>query len=192
MIVHACLAEGGLAEGGQAHLSINSSCSTQSNISWHSDFSLSAPEAAPTTLVVHNITSTSISVSWEAPSTELQNGVIRHYQIVAFEVDTNTTITYRATANTAFTVGELHPYYTYQVAVQAVTVATGPLSDPVSVLTLQDGEFESMERHQPSLIKFHKLSFIIVPFSAQWSSSQHSGSCYQLNNTVSDLGWSVK
>ena len=72
---------------------------------------------------------------------ELQNGVIRHYQVVAFEVNTNSTLTYRATANTAFTVGELHPYYMYRFAVQAVTVATGPLSTYVSVLTLQDGQF---------------------------------------------------
>lgn len=77
---------------------------------------------------------------WEAPPVELQNGVIRHYQIVAFEVDTNRSFTYVATASTVFTVGELHPYYTYRFAVQAVTVATGPPSTSVSVLTLQDGE----------------------------------------------------
>ena len=100
---------------------------------------LSAPEAAPTDPIVLNTTSTSVSLTWGAPAMELQNGVIRHYQVVAFEVNTNTSLTYRATANTAFTVGELHPYYTYQFAVQAVTVAAGPLSTSVSVLTLQDG-----------------------------------------------------
>ena len=89
--------------------------------------------------IVLSITSTSVSLSWDAPPVELQNGVIRHYQIVAFEVNTNTSLTYRATANTAFTVGELHPHYMYRFAVQAVTVATGPLSTAVSVLTLQDG-----------------------------------------------------
>lgn len=92
-------------------------------------------------MVVSNITSTSVTVTWEAPAAELQNGVIRHYQITAFEVDTGTTFTYRATANTEFTVGELHPHYTYRIAVAAVTVATGPLSTAVSLLTLQDSEF---------------------------------------------------
>ena len=77
---------------------------------------------------------------WEAPPTELQNGVIRHYQVTTFEVDTGMTVTHRATASTAFTVGELHPYYTYRISVAAVTVAAGPSSLPVSVLTLQDGE----------------------------------------------------
>ena len=81
-----------------------------------------------------------MSLTWEPPALGLQNGVIRHYQIVAFEVDTNVTLTYRATANAAFTVGELHPFYTYRFAVQAVTVATGPLSASVTALTLEDGQ----------------------------------------------------
>ena len=101
----------------------------------------SAPDAAPTSVAVLNVTSTSVSMYWDPPPLELQNGVIRHYQIVAFEVDTNTSLAYVATANTAFTLGELHPYYTYRFSVQAVTVAAGPSSMPVSIVTLQDGGF---------------------------------------------------
>ena len=67
---------------------------------------------------------------------------------MAFEVDTNSSLTYRATANTFFTLGELHPYYTYRIAVQAVTVAAGPLSEPVESLTVEDGEFGCMDRWQ--------------------------------------------
>ena len=65
---------------------------------------------------------------------------------MALEVDTNSSLTYRATANIFFTLGELHPYYTYRIAVQAVTVAAGPLSEPVESLTLQDGEFDCIRR----------------------------------------------
>lgn len=72
---------------------------------------------------------------------DLHNGVIRHYQIVISETDTSTNITLMTTANTVFTVGMLHPYYTYVFIVQAVTVAAGPFSSSVSTLTPQDGTF---------------------------------------------------
>ncbi len=75
------------------------------------------------------------------PQEHLWNGVIRHYQILVFEVDTIMNYSYRATPSTIFRVGELHPFYTYTIRVQATTVAAGPLSSAITVSTLQEGEF---------------------------------------------------
>ena len=135
-----------------------------------------APDAAPTNLAVLNVTSTSVSVMWEAPPTELQNGVIRHYQVTAFEVDTGQTVTLRATASTAFTVGELHPYYTYRISVAAVTVATGPLSIPISALTLQDGELSPQIPSQ--LISIYCLHSLLAGILINtWQRAPCTNSC---------------
>ena len=108
-----------------------------------SDLSLTfivAPEAAPTMLTANNVTATSFTLSWEPPESDLQNGVIRHYLIQVFETQTGNNLTYQVTARTVFTVGDLHPFYTYSFSVQAVTVAAGPLSLSESVRTLEDGK----------------------------------------------------
>ena len=100
-----------------------------------------APEGAPTEVTVSNITSNSVLLTWMPPQEHLQNGVIRHYQILVFELDTRENYTYRATSDTTFRIGELHPFYTYNIRVQAVTVGAGPLSPNLTISTLQDGEF---------------------------------------------------
>ena len=75
------------------------------------------------------------------PEERLWNGVIRHYQILVFEVDTTMNYSYRATPSTTFRIGELHPFYTYNIRVQAITLAAGPLSSAIVVSTLQEGKF---------------------------------------------------
>ena len=91
-------------------------------------------------LTASNVTATSVTLSWEPPVSDLQNGVIRHYLIQVFEYQTGNNLTYQATAHTVFTVGDLHPFYTYSIAVQAVTVAAGPLSVSQTISTLEDGK----------------------------------------------------
>ena len=91
-------------------------------------------------LTASNVTATSVTLSWEPPESDLQNGVIRHYLIQVFEYQTGNNLTYQATAHTVFTVGDLHPFYTYSFSIQAVTVAAGPLSVSKSVRTLEDGK----------------------------------------------------
>ena len=44
------------------------------------------------------------------------------------------------TAQLSITVGDLHPYYTYNFSVSAVTVAPGPYSEPLVVQTLPDSK----------------------------------------------------
>lgn len=85
-----------------------------------------------------DVTSTSLTLSWFPP--EEQNGVIRHYIVVVHEVNTGTNFTYQAQSHLSFSIGDLHPYYTYQINVFAVTVEVGPASLDHNITTLQDSK----------------------------------------------------
>ncbi len=70
----------------------------------------------------------------------LQNRIISHYIITLLELNTGNNLTYQAQSHTTFSVGDLHPYYSYQFNVFAVTVDIGPASLDHVVLTLQDSK----------------------------------------------------
>ena len=53
------------------------------------------------------------------------------------ELETNRTIT-ETSAVTEMTLRDLHPYYTYNCSVAAVTVREGPFSDSIITKTLED------------------------------------------------------
>ena len=72
-------------------------------------------------------------------------------------MDTNTTNIYNTTY-TNITLSSLHPFYSYQCYVAAITVATGPFSDPVNVRTLQAGMTHS---HMITMMKI-PLSLLIT------------------------------
>ena len=45
-----------------------------------------------------------------------------------------------STVGPSITVGNLHPYYTYNFSISAVTVVPGPYSVPITVRTLPESE----------------------------------------------------
>ncbi len=85
--------------------------------------------------------SRSVDLAWVPPRGDRQNGVIRYYRIEVYENDTGTNIPYQTLSNqTSFTVISLHPFYTYSIRIQAVTISPGPLSTTITVNTLQDSK----------------------------------------------------
>lgn len=86
-----------------------------------------------------NLSSTAISISWSSPPTIDINGVIQHYTVEVDEVWTGHTLTFYPT-NTNISVGALHPYYVYQCRVAAVTVAQGPFTSNLQIVTGEDGK----------------------------------------------------
>ena len=82
---------------------------------------------------------TAIRISWSPPPAKDQNGLIRQYQINITEVDTDT-VTLRTSVSTYIVLFELHPFYTYECIVGAVTVTEGPYSDLMTITTPEDGE----------------------------------------------------
>lgn len=84
-------------------------------------------------------TSTSLTLFWDPPSNESQNGIIRQYVIRIIEDETSTTTTYM-TNSSQLTVNDLHPYYTYKCSVAAETVGVGPYTSVLTVQLDEDSE----------------------------------------------------
>lgn len=101
---------------------------------------LLAPSAAPTSISINGIKSTSFNISWDLPPVDQINGVIQLYAVQVQVSDTSETLNYES-FTTSLLLTDLHPYYTYTVFIAAVTVATGPFSAGNTVQTKADGMF---------------------------------------------------
>ena len=103
------------------------------------------PEAPPVMVTRGNVLSRSVALTWVAPRSDRQNGIIRHYNIEAYENNTGNLLTYQtASDQTSFIVSNLHPFYTYTIRLQAVTTGPGPHSVSLTVNTMEDGMRKSL------------------------------------------------
>ncbi len=85
--------------------------------------------------------SKTIVVSWNPPAPYEQNGVIDYYILKVAETETRLefTLTPNATIQVVY---NLHPYYTYQLSVAAVTIGQGPFSTEYTITTPEDGKLK--------------------------------------------------
>ena len=108
------------------HLPINVSCYV-------------VPSGPPQHLTVLFVSSTTVSLSWDPPSIQDQNGVIVQYHIyICNELLKECTM--ETSEETLYTVSGLHPFYTYYINVAAATIDVGPSSSYVAVTCLEDGK----------------------------------------------------
>ena len=77
-------------------------------------------------------------LTWDPPPYEMQNGLIRHYNVEIAEVETDSVINL-STNVTNITVNDLLPFYNYTCTVAAVTVDVGPSSDEISFVLPEGG-----------------------------------------------------
>ena len=118
-------------------------------------FNYTAPAETPLNVNVTVETSRNITLSWDRPSLEEQNGILTIYHVIIMEtqilyLDDGTVITpmgenfnrtYNVSEGRIQLVDMLHPSYNYTVRIAAATSAgIGPFSDPITVMTLEDGE----------------------------------------------------
>ena len=75
------------------------------------------------------------------PPTTHHNGIIRHFVIIITEINTGSEFQLTSEA-TLEVVSSLHPFYTYEVVVAAVTTDTGPLSDSIVFQLPEDGKMQ--------------------------------------------------
>ena len=108
---------------------------------------LPLPEPSDTPQAVRHtaVTSTSVDLSWYPPPTEHHNGIIRYYTVRVVVQNTGV-IFARSTAELSITIAGLHPYYTYNFSISAMTVVPGPYSVPLTVQTLPDGKSTILNR----------------------------------------------
>ena len=98
-----------------------------------------APDGPPLNVSFSEVTSTSLILTWLPPLHP--NGMILHYIISLLEVNTGSNLTYQAHSHSFFSVGDLHPSYSYLIRVFAVTIEMGPTSLNLMVTTLEDSKF---------------------------------------------------
>ncbi|XP_048837353.1 Down syndrome cell adhesion molecule-like protein 1 homolog isoform X1 [Brienomyrus brachyistius] len=103
------------------------------------------PDGPPMDVTLQPMTSQSIRVTWKAPKKELQNGVIRGYQIGYRENGPGSNGQYsivemKATGDSeVYTLDNLKKFAQYGVVVQAFNRAgTGPSSSEINATTLED------------------------------------------------------
>ena len=100
---------------------------------------LAVPSGPPVGVSHLEVTSISVTLSWNPPETSQQNGVIRSYIVIVREEETGRNFSVNST-NTELSIGNLHPFYTYNFAVAAVTVSQGPFTYEYVLQTLEDGK----------------------------------------------------
>ena len=118
-------------------------------------YCVTAPTETPLNVSVTVETSRDITLSWDRPSLEEQNGLLTIYHVIIMEtqilyldngiVDSpmgeNFNRTYDISEGRIQLVDMLHPSYNYTVRIATATAAgIGPFSNPITVMTLEDGE----------------------------------------------------
>ena len=94
-------------------------------------------------MTISDIKSTEFLLTWTTPPHESHNGIITEYVVNITEVETGDT--YKLVSQTAsIIVQSLHPFYSYECTVSAVTVAEGPYTEVVTVRTLEDGMCDTL------------------------------------------------
>ena len=100
-----------------------------------------APTVAPMNVSVSVLSSQVIKLSWEPPLLEKQNGIITTYQVIVISQNLMENKTHDVSEGRTLTIDMLHPSYNYTVRIAAATVVgIGPFSDPITVMTLEEGE----------------------------------------------------
>ena len=97
-----------------------------------------APNGAPRNLSGVSSSSRRIYLTWHPPPEALTNGIIREYYVNVTDTVTGE-VQLLSSQSEVLEITNLHPYYTYKVAVAAYTVALGPFTDQITVQTLEDG-----------------------------------------------------
>ena len=113
----------------------------------HSSFSCPVPTHFPLNLIGRVLNSTSYQLTWAPPPEDHHNGEIRGYRVNVTELETGRAL-YFTTQDTMLLVSGLHPHYSYESVVAAVTVDVGPYSASVGVRTHEDGKGSSNTKTQ--------------------------------------------
>ena len=113
-----------------------SACLVDNNIT----FFIAAPSGFPQDFSASVVTSRSLSLIWNPPPLEDQNGVIIHYRINITVLD-SMEMFQLLSDNSSITVNSLIPYTTYMLTIAAETaVCEGPFSGAYTVMTATDGK----------------------------------------------------
>ena len=98
------------------------------------------PTGSPRNLTVNITSSSTVTLHWSPPDSDLLNGVIQYYIITLSNTETGQS-TLLTSENTNIYITNLHPFYTYSCSVVAVTVGSSPAIN-ISFQMPEDGKSE--------------------------------------------------
>ena len=81
-----------------------------------------------------------MTLIWDPPHYEMQNGLIRHYNVEILVRETGAFLFFN-TSSTNITANNLLPFYSYNCSVSAETVAAGPSSSIITFDLPEGREF---------------------------------------------------
>ena len=96
------------------------------------------PRTPPLNVSGTVLNSSTIVLNWNPPDIEDQNGIVRYYVVNVTEVQTANIFLFTANT-TALSISSLHPAYTYEITVSAVTIGPGPFSLAITLQTAEAG-----------------------------------------------------
>ena len=99
-------------------------------------FPHTAPTEVPSNVSVSAVNATTLHLSWTDVISN--RGLVREYIIRVVEIDTG--LITETHTNLTFITIHVHPAYLYNCSVSAVTVAHGPFTEEVSIVTPMAGK----------------------------------------------------
>ena len=97
-----------------------------------------APSGSPANFQARALDSRTIQLSWDPLPSALQNGIVRQYRVTILDIAGEARVI--TTTETSVNVAALNPFTMYTCTVAAETIAVGPYTLPVEIVTPQDGK----------------------------------------------------
>ena len=97
-----------------------------------------APSGIPANFTARTLNSRSLHLSWDPLPSALQNGIIRQYRVTILHIAGKARVI--NTTATSLTIVALTPFTMYNFTVAAETIAVGPSTPPLQIVTPQDGK----------------------------------------------------
>ena len=101
-------------------------------------FFFAAPSVSPGNFQARVLDSRTMQLSWDPLPSALQNGIVRQYIVTILDIAGKARVI--NTTETSVKVASLNPFTTYTCTVAAETIAVGPYTLPVQIVTPQDGK----------------------------------------------------
>ena len=130
-----------------------------------------APSEPPQRLSGSNQSSTAIFLSWSTPPAIDINGVIRYYTVQLDEVWTGRTLTFHPISPN-ISIRGLHPYYVYHCRVAAYTVALGPFTYNLQIVTGEDGKYTVFHSNKTKILLYSCACYLLQPLQLLQPTSQ--------------------
>lgn len=103
-------------------------------------YPFTAPSAPPLNLMAIDVFSNRFVLSWDPPSDEYRNGIIKGYTVVTSPLGISV-VSQTYTTATSIIIADLTPFTTYEARVAAHTeLGVGPFSPSITVQTAEAGQ----------------------------------------------------